>query len=1086
MTVAGGNAGPRAGGRQRNLFPLPSPFSSQGAERAVCRKVQRRIQKRAHIAALAADCVWSLNELAGTETVSCSQCTSVRHAFVHEHIVNSIKRIGPCSAELTPEGALEALRGAAIYEELDSSTVEAYEANRVSLPAAGNKPVALEHLYGAGGPEFVRTFINECLHPADVATEQLLVAPRTPYMDENLRQSPRINADFLMRLADANMVQFAESAVESVGFFFVKKKEGKQRLIIDARRANCWFSESRSVSLATGSSLSQLRIPEGKNMYIGHYDIKDAFYHFQLPPSLRTYFGCPPIKAKYLGINSVNGIPVQPNDRVVPQLSVLPMGWVHALYWCQVLHTRICLGPGGLQSNWQVVDKHSAPEMCPVAFTIYVDNCIVFGCDAKAVSEHTQRAQQAVETAGLPTHEVQKAETHAQVLGWEFDGQTGHVGVKPEKAWKLIRALSWILDRDTVEPKTVEKLVGHLTFASLVSRPALSILRATYSFLNRFRGAKSARVWPSVKRELWIYRGMIPLMKASLRVQLCETVFCTDASGWGFAVCAKTCPQNDVGKAVKHNDRWAFSRNEEQVSLRTLASAQNSSTLLPESFEGEGWSVLVQHKWREHGTPHIVEGESCGILCAVEHACRNIGNFRKDVLVLTDSLTNALALSKGRSSAKAISRIARVLCALQLSSQINVRFRWLASECNPADAPSRGRQKSGPLFRRIADTNGEDTNNPDMQACAMDDVYRGTCRSEKASNNPDMQARARCDVYRGTCRSEQSSQREPATEENGAREICLPCAELREHHTDEACRGSLPSAELREPHTDENEACKGSLPSAEPSTPPPAGAPCATRKGCGGEDRCPWRLASPGGSASCSSSAADEGAREECQVAGIQLRLAWDLAGAECAQAPDTQALWGQHGSIHRMGQVFGPPPGLELPGGLSTDRLDERALLGGGQSSQGECTDGSISAHLAEVDGCQNVPVAEEFKSAQGVASFVPLILSTAIAMGGCVWPSSHTQKSGLRDGGLVYPLVCRVLSTPLGRTQPDSQAVDPSSAGCTHAAWAVGDCASPFCERRFPALQDAGIRRVHTDRFGTPEIQSGGIASPGAANCV
>eukprot|EP00971_Amphidinium_carterae_P292669 5810320-Amphidinium_carterae.1 len=659
---------------------MPNVFSPEVPSRDVCRKVQRRVAKRAHVASLAAECVWSLNELAGVETVdSALPCTSVRHSCVQEHIVNSIKLLGPPSADLTPEGALEALRGAPIYEDAESSMVESYEADRVSLPSAGNTPVALAELYGEGGPEFVRTFIEESLFPAEHAAGRLLEAPGKPYMDINLRSSPQTYAEFLLRLADANMLQFESSAIETVGFFFVKKKGNRQRLVIDARRANCWFSDSRHVSLATGSSLSQLRVPAGKDMYIGHYDIKDAFYHFQLPPCLRTYFGCPPIKAKYLGISSLNGKPIQPNTRVVPQLSVLPMGWTHALYWCQVLHTRICLRAGGLKEGWQIVDKQAAPDMNPVAFTVYVDNCIVFGYDAEAVGEHTQRAQQAIETAGLPTHEVQRAETNAQVLGWEFDGKSGRIGVKPEKAWKLLKALSWVLSREYVEPKTIEKLVGHLTFASLVARPVLSTFRATYSFLNKFRGVRSTRLWPSVRRELLIYRGMIPLMRANIRLEVSNTVFCTDASGWGFAVCAKSCPSTDVCEAVKRNDRWLFSRESERVSLRDLASAKHGSTSLPESFEGEGWSVLVQHKWRENSVPHIVEGESCGILCAVEHALRNVGNFRKDILILTDSLTNALALSKGRSSTRAISRVARILCALQLSSQSVIRYRWLAS-----------------------------------------------------------------------------------------------------------------------------------------------------------------------------------------------------------------------------------------------------------------------------------------------------------------------------------------------------------------------------------------------------------------------
>ena len=93
------------------------------------------------------------------------------------------------------------------------------------------------------------------------------------------------------------MLDFALSVDEDSGVFFVKKKDGKRlRLIIDARRANC---------LASGSSLGEIEVEPGQDLYIGDGDLCDAFYNFALPPRLRRFFGLPRVRAGTVGITEV-------------------------------------------------------------------------------------------------------------------------------------------------------------------------------------------------------------------------------------------------------------------------------------------------------------------------------------------------------------------------------------------------------------------------------------------------------------------------------------------------------------------------------------------------------------------------------------------------------------------------------------------------------------------------------------------------------------------------------------------------------------------------------------------------------------
>ena len=68
---------------------------------------------------------------------------------------------------------------------------------------------------------------------------------------------------------------------------------------------------------------------------------------------------------------------------------------------------------------------------------------------------------------------------------------------------------------------------------------------------------------------------------------------------------------------------------------------------------------------------------------------------KKRVVLLIDNLGLVLALNKGRSSRPRIARICCAFAALSLASGTRFVARWVPSELNPADAPSRRFEKKG-------------------------------------------------------------------------------------------------------------------------------------------------------------------------------------------------------------------------------------------------------------------------------------------------------------------------------------------------------------------------------------------------------
>ena len=100
----------------------------------------------------------------------------------------------------------------------------------------------------------------------EVADVETLLRPAGRYVDPVFQHSPRHNVRFVRHLSKAISVRFVEDAVEHVGHFFVAKKAGAQRFIVDARASNRHFLRLPSGPLLTGEGLCHVEFqgaPQG-------------------------------------------------------------------------------------------------------------------------------------------------------------------------------------------------------------------------------------------------------------------------------------------------------------------------------------------------------------------------------------------------------------------------------------------------------------------------------------------------------------------------------------------------------------------------------------------------------------------------------------------------------------------------------------------------------------------------------------------------------------------------------------------------------------------------------------------------------
>ena len=98
-------------------------------------------------------------------------------------------------------------------------------------------------------------------------------------------------------------------------------------------------------------------------------------------------------------------------------------------------------------------------------------------------------------------------------------------------------------------------------------------------------------------------------------------------------------------------------------------------------------------RWQE--AEHINVQELRTVVGLLRHLIRGRENWRRRVLLFVDSMVALGALGKGRSSSPALLRLCRQVTAITLATRMMPFCRYIPSELNPADGPSRGQGQAG-------------------------------------------------------------------------------------------------------------------------------------------------------------------------------------------------------------------------------------------------------------------------------------------------------------------------------------------------------------------------------------------------------
>ena len=629
----------------------------------------------------------------------------------------------PDAPRATDEEALRGLlRGRGSYDVAAgvANNLAAFEPHLVSLPSDVRDAPAVTALLTPDDAHFLEGE-SRMLRPED---ERSIIGsePTKPYVDPKLRSSRRMQVKFARQLLDIGLFRATRTRRGTVGIFFVKKKNGSLRLILDCRPTNELFRKPPSTPLATAECLASFEIDDSSGasiaddlfVYIGISDIENAFHRMRMPRWLSDFFCLPfTLCAGDMGMvgQMVDGHKLSYHDELSLAASNLPMGFTWSLFFAQRISEHQISKAPGMDCSTLFNDGTGPLVIDPskplaVSHWVYVDNLGLICLGEDLLKQRLSGVVDHFNGIGLTMHETESGLAEMPTLGCKLDCVNHKTKLTVERRVKLTKAIRAVLRRRTVSGIVLEVVLGHATFCCLNNRLTLSIWHTVYKFI-RGNYLESKPLWDSVRDELQCCLGLLIYMESSWKLPWCPRSYASDASeaGWGVAVGNWT--SGECAGVGRQAERRRFKLEHASKARRHARAEYGLLDFLPDcAFEHDSvWvqdssfnevpaKLLHQDKWRVERWGRWVKPE--GILTLEARAlvkslrlALQDGHHGYRVVFLCDNMSVVLSFSRARAKNYALLRQVRIFSALCLAFNVKPYIRWIASEVNSADEPSR-------------------------------------------------------------------------------------------------------------------------------------------------------------------------------------------------------------------------------------------------------------------------------------------------------------------------------------------------------------------------------------------------------------
>ena len=177
------------------------------------------------------------------------------------HLLQSRVVCAPDGAPSEDEAACALLRGAVDYSTGSAdTTVAPYDSDHVSLPPDSKQSPFVGDLLETSGREFLERWQETMVRsPSERAELDARLGQVCPFWDRMLKYNKKEYRRFVKELDTRGLIEWVTSPLEFAAFFFVWKKNMKdRRLIVDARLANRAFRDPPGVRLLSSEGLGRM------------------------------------------------------------------------------------------------------------------------------------------------------------------------------------------------------------------------------------------------------------------------------------------------------------------------------------------------------------------------------------------------------------------------------------------------------------------------------------------------------------------------------------------------------------------------------------------------------------------------------------------------------------------------------------------------------------------------------------------------------------------------------------------------------------------------------------------------------------
>ena len=735
---------PHISQRARDIFPIPVPSSDCGAAVRLSRRSSQRLARKRHAAQRVHDAIQSLNWLAGfglEENSGIQPPDQIQQDVIGRAVFlsNLCNDKGDLAQVPNPEAALkELLQGRSEYGSELPTTLAACSLDRISLPQSLKGAPATEDLLDVNDRRYLQC-PEQMLRPE---AEVQCLDEFHPYWDPLLRNHPRTYKRFIQKLHAADYLVYTQKPKSFCGVFFAHKADGKKiRMIIDARGSNRLFREPPGVQLLTSDGFSRIELvaPEdlmpgseeyekfisGRKVHMGLSDVKDCFHRLRQPKWLSEYFCFDGIPAKWVGMHGcvLDGVMLEPDSIIFPAPGSLSMGFTWSLFFAQKINERMMTKVLRLEGSVLVNDRSEAivfdetSQDRKIHHYVYVDNLGILSTDHITVEEGLKEVQEVFNKEMLILHPGVVHSRSVKALGCDLRGDLFATRVTAERYHKLHQAIQAILDRKKVSGRILEVVIGHATFVGLTCRNLLSIFNTVYKYIRSNYSSPSI-LWRSVREELFVFRSLMIYLHADWARPWNTYVSASDASLSGFGIVSSTWSREDVAEVGRLHERGRFKRagphSARESALTTAGFVRDEATnewvagwlddadylqlsgwALNREFrevpsrllQKDLWTPRLWGRWQHEAG--ILELEARALVKSLKRIAVSVFGHDIRQLLLTDNMSVCLSFDRSRSRSYSLLQQIRRFSAYCLSRNIACTVRWIPSELNSADEPSR-------------------------------------------------------------------------------------------------------------------------------------------------------------------------------------------------------------------------------------------------------------------------------------------------------------------------------------------------------------------------------------------------------------